>query len=966
MSFGNFPLSDTHSPLTTHYSPYSPHCPSSFVISESIITVQKPVLFLCLFFLCRATLFAQQPIYAADTAQPLHNLRAATRVMVDSLHQVTETGVLSGKTDELFSPYQTTVVTAKAMKDYWLLVWLKTTGAFAARRLMLKDSLSDGLSSKNDYADVYLLDSGNKLLQHLRTGVMVPRSQKLKDVAAGFNGVAFSVPAGAYKIYIRVQNLSPGKAAFSYPAIYAPSLLTGSRNTGDAFPVLNAVALLFSVLSFFFFFFIREKAYLFFGLYTLLLSQHYTILHPDVPFIDRFIPEHPQLVAGFWTLFTTGGFLFFCLFGRYFMNLPQLSKKTDRLYGLFLALAAAGLLLCVGWQMISPTAAAPVDWLNYFVGLTVLPFFIRFAFFKNILARLFIGGALWLLLFTVLGFLWNGGLSLPFNPWPVGQVGQLLIYAAALAYKVRLNEKARAEAARIKDMDDIKSKFFANISHEFRTPLTLIQGPLQQIEETAAQKTEAVTVPLRHLKTMRRNTDRLLELVNQLLDLSKLESGAMKLRVVKGDVLQLLKVLTASFESMAERKGIHYRVHFPEGTALLFFDKDKLEKIASNLLTNAFKYTPEGGAVSAEVAVEEGRLRLSVEDNGPGIPKKELDKIFDRFYQAEGTEDKGSGIGLALVKELVGLYRGQISVSSEPGKGSRFKISLPVEKEAFKEAELVYGEWKTEAAFINHSGEEGGEAAEESGRTNRPLLLIVEDNGDLRRFIKETVQPHYNVAEAVNGKEGLEKAVSDIPDLIVSDVMMPGMDGFALTEKLKKDERTSHIPVILLTAKAGQAHKLEGLQRGADDYLTKPFDAKELMARLQNLLNGRKLLRKKFAGEILLKPSEVSAASTDEIFLNKVMTAVEQNMSEEEFGVEELARAVAMSRSQLHRKLAALTGRSPSEVLRTTRLLRAKELLQKKAGTPSEVAYKVGFNSHTYFSKCFKEEFGMSPGEVKG
>ena len=464
---------------------------------------------------------------------------------------------------------------------------------------------------------------------------------------------------------------------------------------------------------------------------------------------------------------------------------------------------------------------------------------------------------------------------------------------------------------------------------------------------------------------MRRNTDRLLELVNQLLDLSKLDSGKMKLQVIKGDMLQLLKTLTASFDSMAERKGIHYHVHFPEQTQILFFDKDKLEKIVSNLLANALKYTPEQGTVSVNVDVEENRLRFSVEDNGAGIPKKELDKIFDRFYQVEGAEDKGSGIGLALVKELVDLYRGQISVSSEPGKGCRFKVTLPIDKSLFKEEELVYGEWKDEEKlFVNKSISEEDAFNKKINSLQLPLLLIVEDNKDLRNFIKETVHQHYQVAEATNGKEGLETAIAEVPDVIVSDVMMPQMDGFAMTEKLKKDERTSHIPVILLTAKAGQDHKLEGLQTGADDYLTKPFDAKELLLRIQNLVNQRKLLRKKFAGEILLKPSEVSVNSADENFLNKVLRAIEKNMSEDSFGVEELSKEVAMSRSQLHRKLIALTGQAPNELLRKTRLLRAKELLQKKAATPSEIAYQVGFNSHSYFSKCFKEEFGISPSEV--
>jgi signal transduction histidine kinase/DNA-binding response OmpR family regulator len=593
---------------------------------------------------------------------------------------------------------------------------------------------------------------------------------------------------------------------------------------------------------------------------------------------------------------------------------------------------------------------------------------IRFAFFKTFEARVFVAGSLCVYGFSILGMMWNYKLiSLPFNPWPVGQMGQLLIYSFGLAYKIRLNERAKAEAEQIRGLEAIKSRFFANISHEFRTPLTLIQGPLQQIEENAAGKDGTVDVPVRHIKTMRRNTDRLLELVNQLLDLSKLDSGKMNLQVVKGDVLQLLKTLAGSFDSMAERKGIHYHVHFPEQTVIAFFDKDKLEKIISNLLTNAFKYTPEQGTVSVNVDIEENRLRVAVEDNGPGIPKRELDKIFDRFYQVEGTEDKGSGIGLALVKELVDLYRGQISVSSEPGKGCRFKISLPVDKSLFKENELVYGEWHAEETFINRSiGEEGSSpVVKESLQSQLPLLLVVEDNQDLRNFIKETVQQYYQVVEAGNGREGMEKAIAEIPDIIVSDVMMPVMDGFVMTEKLKQHECTSHIPVILLTAKAGQQHKLEGLETGADDYLTKPFDSKELLLRIQNLVNQRKLLRKKFAGEILLKPSEIAVNSADENFLNKVLQAIEKNMGEEDFGVEELARAVMMSRSQLHRKLIALTGQTPSNMLRNTRLLRAKELLLKRAATPSEVAYQVGFNSHTYFSKCFKEEFGISPGEVK-
>lgn len=915
---------------------------------------------LLVFFSCMAQ---AQSFYEADSIRQLQQLKKYSYVLIDSVEKFSSKDVLAGEADHLFRPYES-IKQQKAFGHYWLRFSLHTKTPFYNWQLVLADTASLGYASGNDYADVYFVTGQNII--HKKTGVLVPGSQKIKERPAGFNAVEFSLPASAdVQVYVRVHNLFPGNSALSYPVLQHPEVPVEKKVYSVLLPVLSAIALIFCLMSFFFFFFIREKAYLFFALYTLFLSQHYWIIHPDVPFIDFYFPENPQLVYAAWTLLTHGGFIFFCLFGRYFMNLPALSATTDKYYRIFISLWVVALVIEVVGLMTSLKMVIG-NVLNYFIVIGVLGFFIRFAFFKSVLARLYIAGAVWLMLFTVMGFLWGGTMELPFNPWPIAQVGQMLIYAAALAYKVRLNEKAKAEATRIKDMDEIKSRFFANISHEFRTPLTLIQGPLQQIEENTKRNEEAATVPLRHIKTMRRNTDRLLELVNQLLDLSKLDSGKMKLQVIKGDVLQLLKALTASYDSMAERKGIHYHVHFPEGTTIAFFDKDKLEKIVSNLLGNAIKYTNEGGTVAVGVAIEDNRLRITVDDNGPGIGKKELDKIFDRFYQVEGTEDKGSGIGLALVKELVDLYRGQISVSSEPGKGSRFKVSLPIDKASFKENELMYGEWKSEEAFINRNIEPGEEKLmnKEINQSTLPLILAVEDNADLRNFIRETVHKHYQIIEAVNGKEGLERAIAEVPDIIISDVMMPVMDGFALAEKLKKDERTSHIPVILLTARAGQHHKLEGLESGADDYLTKPFDARELLVRIQNLINQRKLLRKKFAGEILLKPSEVAVNSADEVFLNKIMKAIEENMSEEEFGVEALAKEAAMSRSQLHRKLVALTGQSPSEILRNTRLLRAKELLQKRSASPSEVAFKVGFNSHAYFSKCFKEEFGVSPGEV--
>ena len=907
--------------------------------------------------------------YVVDSKIQIHDLRPATFVLADETNKLTLAEIASGKLNDKFQP----VSSYKNFKDYtsyWLRLSIETHGNIKNWWLMLRDSTNNYYTSNTDavqynFVDVFFFNEKKQLSAQSRSGILVPRSQKQIKKIAGINRVLFSGSQDEKQlIYIKIYSKWGGNAP-PYIEIHSPAVALPAGTGDQLLAVQGGIVFVFSIFSFCLFFFLRDKSYLYFGIYTLVLTLIYLTVHSQLPFIDWLVPEHPQLLLPFSQLSVAAIFIFFLLFGRSFINLPSLSKRTDYLLRTFIIVWCVFVMAEVIASVVSR-----VFYIQYsLLAFTVLTFLfvIRFSFFKTIFSRLFIPGGLWLLCFSVLGIIDNEFRFMPFEPFSVGQLGQIIIFAVALAYKIKINEKAKAEADNIKDIDDIKSRFFANISHEFRTPLTLIQGPLQKIEEQVNGKSQNgyTEVPLRQIKTMRRYTDRLLELVNQLLDLSKLDSGKMKLRVIKGDVMQIIRVLAASFESMAERKQIHYYFHLPEQTPISFFDKDKLEKIVTNLLGNAFKYTPEKGSVSLNVECDENRIRLEVEDSGPGISKKDLTKVFDRFYQVEGTEDKGTGIGLALVKELVDLYRGQISVNSEPGKGTRFKVSLPVGKNAFKEDEIVYGEWRDNEIQINKVNEDRLESIPVLQSVNsQPLVLIVEDNNDLRQFIYETIEKNFQVIEAANGSEGYEKAVAEIPDLVISDVMMPVMDGFKMTDKLKKNEHTSHIPIILLTAKAGQQHKVEGLETGADDYLTKPFDAKELLVRIQNLIQQRKLLRKKIAGRIMLKPSEIAVNSADEKFLTNVMQAIEKNMEEDDFGVEELAKEVNMSRSQLHRKLIALTNQAPSEVLRNTRLLRAKELLQKKFATPSEVAFKVGFNSHTYFSKCFKEEFGISPGEV--
>jgi DNA-binding response OmpR family regulator len=486
---------------------------------------------------------------------------------------------------------------------------------------------------------------------------------------------------------------------------------------------------------------------------------------------------------------------------------------------------------------------------------------------------------------------------------------------------------------------------------------------------------------------MERNAQQLLNLVNQLLDLSKLEAGKLKLEAVKSDVVSFIHALGSAFESMADHKRIEYRFNLSEGKIGLYFDRNKLETIVNNLLSNAFKFTPEGGKV--ELALKkliEGDkewVEIRVIDSGHGIPEDQTEKIFDRFYQTDSSqtrEQEGTGIGLALTKELIKLHHGSIQVQSEMGKGTTFIILLPVGKDHLKEEEIIQEltlpDLEKEKGLTTHQSEfvlsEDGVTEEKAHPKEEletesllPIVLMVEDNPDVRSYIRDILGNNYSVLEAENGKKGLKKAQETIPDLILSDVMMPNMDGIELCKRLKTDERTSHIPVIILTAKGSGNNKIEGLETGVDDYIIKPFEAQELLVRIKNLIQQRNMLREKFRKEIILKPKDIAITSTDERFLNKVMEVMDANIDNEMFSVKQLGENVSMSRSQILRKLQGLTGQSASQFIRNFRLQRAMELLKKDAGTVSEIAYKVGFGSPAYFVKCFRERHGYPPGKFK-
>lgn len=538
-------------------------------------------------------------------------------------------------------------------------------------------------------------------------------------------------------------------------------------------------------------------------------------------------------------------------------------------------------------------------------------------------------------------------------------------------------KKIESQNQKIIEMDKMKTKFFNNISHEFRTPLTLIQGPVEDLMTNARLKKNEH----KKLSMISRNAGRLLSLVNQLLDIAKLDSGNMKLKLGNGDILQSLEIIAGSFSSLAETKGIVYNRSIPMAAYNTWYDPGILEKILVNLLSNAFKFTPEAGEVTFKVKLipvetngSPKQIEFSVSDQGSGIPENSIDKIFTRFYQAEGKSHHttaGTGIGLSLVRDLVHLNHGKIKVESESGKGSTFIVNFPLGKDHLKESEFVLVTVKEEIKpsisepeeTIMENTDQYGESVQNKNGEEKPIVLIVEDNGDIRSHIYENVEKDYQVIEAVNGSAGLKKTLEVIPDLIITDLIMPLMDGVEMCRQIKNDERSSHIPIIMLTAKSSLENKLEGLGTGADDYLSKPFHMKELLARIANLIEQRRKLRERFSKEITLEPSEISITSLDEDFLKRAIDMVEKRLTDENFNLNEFQDAMHMSHSTLFRKLYALTNQSPSGFIRNIRLKRAAQLLRGHFGNINEVSFEVGFNNPSYFSKCFKNVFGISPAD---
>ncbi len=533
-------------------------------------------------------------------------------------------------------------------------------------------------------------------------------------------------------------------------------------------------------------------------------------------------------------------------------------------------------------------------------------------------------------------------------------------------------EIERVEAEQLRQLDRARSQLFANVSHEFRTPLTLTMGPLDDLR--AGLHGPLTSAAVEQVDLARRNAGRVLDLINEILELARVEAGGESLHARRLDLGPFVTSVARAFVPLAERKAIAYDIPSPAGPIIIYADPDHLERALSNLLSNAFKFTPDGGAVRVTVTDDESSPRITVRDSGPGIPAGELGRVFDRFHRAStaGTTP-GTGIGLALARELVILHGGSITAESEEGFGSTFTITLRKGRTHLAPDQIVDDgaamawtprEGLASALVPGASAVDASNAATDAATTGEDIttVLVVDDNAEIRAYVKRHLAPRYRVLEAENGEEGLAMARRSLPDLVLSDVMMPVMDGYALCRALKSHPDTDFIPVILLTARAEAEDRLAGLREQADDYLTKPFDVRELLARVGNIVAMRRRLRERFAGaRLTILPAPVGLAPADQKFIDQVRVVVEAHLGDETFTVERLASEVAQSRGNLHRRLRELIEESPSDLIRRMRLERAAELLESRAGSVAEVAYAVGFKSVAHFSNAFNEQHGVRP-----
>lgn len=803
---------------------------------------------------------------------------------------------------------------------------------------------------------------------HAKTGsAYLPAAKPVPSVN---NNLEIYLQAGqTHTFYIRNIFITPVSAMhLAELHIKDPSMMTAElmfRYVGQAF--YAGLMLMFALLSFFSWRLLRDRSFLYFSLVHLAFTLYFLTINNVFGVLIWHLRE-------FWifnledvsiSLLIISLFVFIA----HYIRLRQRNPKAHRIM-LFITIVVVlnkyihHLFSDNHYQLTITNNLFILFWLIAIVSTIASLAHKRISEAVNLLISLSI------LVITAAVYLLALSRIIPQNFFTIQsiQIGSVLF---ALLVFYRLFEEVRSienEKQRVLTISDLKSKFFTNVSHEFRTPLTLILSPLEKLNDTADNDQQRTLI-----KTAEKHANRLLHLINQLLDIARLEEGEMKLAVQRIDIVPYAKGILMSFESLAVNKEVELNFKSSSSAISLWLDSEKTETILYNLLSNALKHTSAGGSVSVEVIERNETVQIKVKDTGSGIPAEMLPYVFDRFFRVENTGAEGNGVGLCLANELTLLHKGHISVKSQHGKGSEFTLELRKGNSHFEPEEIkrtgIVENGHIDAGLpieddelLSPSADSAVFASNAQGK--RPAVLLAEDNTDVRAFIRSQLIDRFEVLEAVNGRVGFEMALNHMPELIISDVMMPEMNGIEFCNLIKQDVRTSHIPVILLTAKTEQAHRLEGIEAGADDYLPKPFNVKELNVRVQKLIELRVRLRNRLMEAPALSYTPLDGCPVENQFVEQVTTCIHDHLADPGFSVSMLAEHVKLSEPQLNRKLKAITGISSGKYIQTIRLKKALLLLETENVNVSEAAFKTGFGSTAYFVKSFREQFGKTPGSI--
>lgn len=874
---------------------------------------------------------------------------------------------------ELFQAFHSGQTLLKRYHSYWGKVSFRNTLNYRIKVIFSPD-WNLGIY-RNSLVDLYA--SGNGQDKILKSGRLLAASKKANPDVNNNTFVFYLDSAETIQLYFYVRQIEGSIPSFN-PTLMDSSywLIPRKKFSTIVQAIYHGIAWILFLYTMITFIATRVTAFLYYALFVASISIYF--LYSNGNLTNWFLSENPTLSLYFWIVFTNLIAVTYFQFCRILIN----TKKLIPLWDLVARWIIRVLFVLIIIELIICYITYDQNILNWMIDITILSLalilfiaIIRYLRTSNILARIFFYGSFCIVFAGIYGVISDimGQLRDHFYIIEASFVAQFLIFSLGLGTKLRLAEKAKLvqeiEASKAKELEKVKSRFFANISHEFRTPLTIILGNLDQLEQSwPSNRNKAED----KLESLQRNTRYTLNLVNQILDLSRIESNKLNPKWENADIVAFLRYLVASFQLYAENKTISLSLDSEQDSFFMDYDTEQLQSIFANLLSNALKFTPEGGTVvmkTRSFSKNDGQfLEVVVQDNGIGISHEDLPYIFNRFYQVEnqsGYRHKGTGIGLALARELVGILEGNISVQSEPGLGTTFTVQLPIHQQADRVVHSVSQKTAKNLSYDFGLVQVKDESKKRAENFEKDLVLVVDDNPEIRDYLRNILEKHYRVILAKDGNQGLEIAQKQIPDLVISDIRMPGRDGIELTQTLKNDDRSSHIPVILLSARASTKSRISGLEAGADAYLVKPFDKDELLAQSSQIINLRENLRNYFSKEDSNTSTPAPGIKREDNFIRNARKVIEANLSNPEFKVENLCEGLGLTYTQVHRKIKALTGRTASIFIRGVRLNKAKNLLVSTDDNISQIAYEVGFNDPNFFSRAFSQEFSLSPTEFR-